>query len=251
MRIDWWTLGFQTVNVLVLVWLLSRFLFKPVAKIVADRQQAASALMRDATAARDAAERDRQQAADAAAALDTQRAGRLSDASADAERLHASLLAAARTEADALRVAAADGIATMRRNASQADAARAAGFALEIASRLLARLPPDALVAGFIDPLADAVRALPEEDRRQLGLRRDPLRLIAPRALSDDEQARCRAALSAALGYDAALRIDVDPSLIAGLELDARYAIVRNSFRCDLAAVKAELLSDDDERHPS
>ena len=52
MRIDWWTLGFQTVNVLVLVWLLSRFLFKPVAQIIADRQQQAAALMRDATNAR-------------------------------------------------------------------------------------------------------------------------------------------------------------------------------------------------------
>ena len=47
MRIDWWTFAFQTINVLVLVWLLSRFLFKPVAKIIADRQQAAARLMQD------------------------------------------------------------------------------------------------------------------------------------------------------------------------------------------------------------
>lgn len=41
MTIDWWTLGLQTVNVLVLVWILARFLFRPVARIIADRQAAA------------------------------------------------------------------------------------------------------------------------------------------------------------------------------------------------------------------
>ena len=30
MRIDWWTLALQAVNVLILVWLLGRFLFRPV-----------------------------------------------------------------------------------------------------------------------------------------------------------------------------------------------------------------------------
>jgi F-type H+-transporting ATPase subunit b len=30
MRIDWWTLALQTANVLILIWLLGRFLFRPV-----------------------------------------------------------------------------------------------------------------------------------------------------------------------------------------------------------------------------
>ena len=37
MHIDLWTLGLQTINVLVLVWLLARFLFRPVAAIVVQR----------------------------------------------------------------------------------------------------------------------------------------------------------------------------------------------------------------------
>ena len=113
MRIDWWTLAFQTVNVLVLVWLLSRFLFKPVSKIMAERQQAAAALMQDASAARDAAERDRKQAAEQTAALDGLRLQRLAEISTQAEQLKASLLAAARAEADAVRTSAENEIARM------------------------------------------------------------------------------------------------------------------------------------------
>jgi F-type H+-transporting ATPase subunit b len=249
MRIDWWTLGFQTVNVLVLVWLLSRFLFKPVAKIIADRQQAAAAIMRDASAARDMAERDRKQAAEQVASMDALRLQRLSDVSAQTEQLRTSLLAAARAEADALRASATEQTDLLRKNAARADAARASAFALDIASRLLSRLPPQALVEGFIAPLENAVRALPQENRVHLGEPSDPLRLIAPRALSDDESKQCRMALARAVGHEVSLQTEVDSSLIAGLELVAPHVVVRNSFRHDLETLKAELLSHDDEPH--
>ncbi len=247
MRIDWWTLAFQTVNVLVLVWLLSRFLFKPVSKIMTERQQAAAALIQDASTARDAAERDRKQAAEQTAALDAFRLQRLGEITTEAELLKTSLVATARTEAAAIRAAAANEIALLRKKSAREDAARATGFAAEIASRLLSRLPPRALVEGFIGPLAHAVSELPNEVRQQLGEQSDPLHLLAPRPLSDDELAQCRAALADALGHETPLQIEANPILIAGLELVAPHVIVRNSFRHDLETLKAELLSHDHE----
>lgn len=243
MRIDWWTLAFQTVNVLVLVWLLSRFLFKPVAKIMTERQQAAAALMQDASTARDAAERDRKQAAAQTAELDAFRLKRLGETTTEAEQLKTSLVAAARTEAAAIRASAANEIERLRQNATREDAARATEFAVDIASRLLSRLPPRALVEGFIGPLAHAVSELPTEVRQQLGGLSHPLQLLAPRPLSDDELAQCRAALDGALGRETQLQIEVNPNLIAGLELVAPHVIVRNSFRHDLETLKAELAS--------
>ena len=55
MQIDWWTLGLQTVNALVLIWLLSRFLFRPIASILAEREATARRLLDDAAAAKAAA----------------------------------------------------------------------------------------------------------------------------------------------------------------------------------------------------
>ena len=136
----------------------------------------------------------------------------------------------------------------MRSDAAKADAAQATEFALDIASKLLARLPPEARVAGFIEPLAAAVQALPDENRQQLGGKSDPIQLVAPRALSDDERQRCEGALSKALARDAVVRVDIDPTLIAGLELASAHVVVRNSFRHDLETLKAELLAHDDER---
>jgi F-type H+-transporting ATPase subunit b len=55
MHLDWWTLALQTVNVLVLIWILARFFFRPIKAIVAKRQEETSKLFADAAAARKAA----------------------------------------------------------------------------------------------------------------------------------------------------------------------------------------------------
>ncbi len=52
MHIDWWTLALQTVNVLILIWILGRFFFRPVADIVAKRQEETASCLADADAAR-------------------------------------------------------------------------------------------------------------------------------------------------------------------------------------------------------
>lgn len=62
MQIDWWTLGLQTVNALVLIWLLAHFLFRPVVDAIATRQKAAGQLLADAQAAKTAAENERDKA---------------------------------------------------------------------------------------------------------------------------------------------------------------------------------------------
>ncbi|WP_235028673.1 F0F1 ATP synthase subunit B family protein, partial [Caballeronia choica] len=202
MHIDWWTLGLQTVNALVLVWLLARFLFKPVAIMVAERQRAAASLINDAAAARDAAVSAQKQAAAAVARLTQRHAHLLAAASTEAAALKASLEQAAHADADRLRGAAQAEIEAMRRDAAQADADRASCFALDIAARLLDRLPQEAHVAGFIAGLAEELAKLRAETRAQLAADGGALRLIAPRSLHPDELAACRMALARVLGRE-------------------------------------------------
>ena len=243
MHIDWWTLLLQTVNALVLVWLLARFLFRPVAKIVAERQQASAALMADAAAAKASALDEQQKAAAASAELAAQRAHLLEAATAEAAQLKTSLENAARTEAEQMRTAAQTAIDASRREAAAADSDQASQFALDVTARLLDRLPAEARIAGFIDGLAHELAALPEATRAQLTGDDEAVHLIVPRALTADELAACQAAFTQALGHPLRVEVTVDPTVIAGLELEAPHALVRNSFRHDLAGLKMELLS--------
>src|SRR6516162_2859657 len=86
MQIDWWTLGLQAVNALVLIWLLARFLYRPVVDAIAARQQAAGKLLADAQAAKAAAESEREQAAAQADAGQTPRRRESRDRSRTADR---------------------------------------------------------------------------------------------------------------------------------------------------------------------
>jgi len=245
MHIDWWTLGLQGINLLVLIWLLARFLFRPVAKIVVERQQAAAALMSDAVTAKAAALSEQQRASDENASLAQQRGQILEAASAEAADMKVTLDAAAHADVERLRASAHTEIEAARHDAALAQDERATQLAVDIAAKLLDRLPPEARIAGFIDGLVSELAKLPDSTRAQLGGADAALKLIAPRALTSAELATCRTELARVLGREPSIQMLVDSTVIAGLELEAPHAIVRNSLRADLAHLKTELLAHD------
>lgn len=244
MTIDWWTLGLQTVNVLILIWILGRFLFRPVAQIIAERQAASHAALDDARVARSEAEAERNAAKAETAEISKTRAKLLAMAHEEAERERARLLEVVRAEANKGRAETQAELERMREAAKAAIADDAAALASDIAVRLLARLPESARIDGFIDGLAKAIAKLPEATRIGIGSNA-PVRLRAARDLTGDERSRLETRLGEVLGHPVSLETEVDTTLIAGLELDAPHAIVRNHFHADLDRIKAELASHD------
>ena len=244
MRIDLWTLGLQTINVLILIWILSKFLFRPVVAIIEERRRAAQKLLDDAEAAKREAVAARERAEAEAARIAAARDEVLRHAAQEAEAQRAGALAAAREEADQLRDAAETDARSFRLAEEASASDRSAKLAVDIGGKLLARLPEEARVAGFIDGLAQALASLPETTRRGVGAD-GKARLCAPRPLNAEETQACRHALERALGRPVDFTILVDPSLIAGLELETPHAVVRNSFRADLSRILEELTRHD------
>jgi F-type H+-transporting ATPase subunit b len=245
MQIDWWTLGLQTVNVLVLIWLLAHFLFHPAVDAIAARQKEAGQLLADAQAAKAAAEDERERASAETTRLAEHRGEAFKAAEAEAAAAKSALLAAAKSEADKLRAAAKAEIEAARRTEAFAAEDRAARLATDIAGKLLDRLPHEARVAAFIDGIAAGLAKLPEGTRASLGKDGTPIRLTAARAPTPDEVEACRRAIAGILGHPVKVEISVEPALIAGIELEAPHAIVRNSFRADLVHLKSELVHHD------
>ena len=240
MTFDWWTLGLQAVNFIVLVWILAHFLFRPVSRIIAERQAAAHSALDEAEAMRTEATAAREAARAETDAIATKRAVLIAKAREDAEQEKQRLIDDAGVAA---RKALAEGKADLERwrKAQAQDLSDQAGIlAADIAARLLARLPDDARVSGFIDGLAEAVASLPETVRAGIG-DTGPVRIRAARAVTPDEQTHLQERLGAVLGRAPELEIEVDQTLLAGLELDALHAVVRNHFRADLDRIKAEL----------
>jgi F-type H+-transporting ATPase subunit b len=244
MHIDWWTLGLQTINLVVLVWILSRFLFRPIAAIIRERQAAADEVLKRADAERAKAAQEEQKAEHDKAAAAAARGKVLDQTAKEAAAEKAKLLAEAREGADKLRAAAKEEIARMHEAEEAKSGEQASKLAVDIAARLFARLPKSAQVGGFVDGLAEGVGKLPEAVRAEIGAGDAPVELTAARKLTAAETRACAAALSKVLGREVTIAARADSKLIAGLEIDTAHATVRNSFRADLDRIAAELTGD-------
>ncbi len=251
MHIDWWTLAFQTINVLVLIWILARFFFRPVVKIVAKRQEEANKLLADAAAARQEAADARGDADKARAEICAERDRLIAEARKSAQKEKANLLAQssqeiAKLHSEAEAAIARDGIA-----AGQAIIARASELSVEIAQRLLGRFPSKIILSLFLDGLCQELRALSSEARDSFTSATaidHAIEVVTAVPLSKEETGHVRDALKAALGSDLPFEFRTDPALIAGIEVHSRNAIVRNSWRADLDRIRKELDRDEDPR---
>jgi len=241
MTIDWWTLGFQTVNVAILVWLLQRFFWRPVAAMIEQRRDATTRTLTEAAATR-------AQSLEALAKIEQTRAGFakereaiLAEAHATAETARAAILAEAGKAAAALQTSAKSAIETEAKAAEQARAQKSAQLAIAVAQRLAGRLNGAAVRDAFLAWLVAAIEALPEPERHAIAAGGAALEVISEAPLDPAEQARAGAAIRAAVGGDVLLAFNTDPALIAGLELRGPHLLVSNSWRADLAEIMASL----------
>lgn len=241
MTLDWWGLGLQAVNVLILVWLLSRVFWRPVAEAIARRQQAARALLDEGAAAQARADTALAEVAAARAGIAAERDAVLAEARAAADSARAAALAEAQAQADALTAAARVAIDRDRDGARKETAAQAAALSVEIAARLLARFATPEVRAGFLDRLVAAIDDLPAGDRAALAASTEPLEIVAASEPDAAERARIVQAVTAALGGTPALAVAADPDLIAGLELRSAHFVLHNSWRADLVTILSEV----------
>ncbi|WP_442755398.1 F0F1 ATP synthase subunit B [Methylocystis sp. JAN1] len=245
MRMDWWTLSLQTVNAIVLIWLLAYFFFRPIANVIAARKAAAAQMIEEAGQAKAAALSMREEEKAALAAAAERRSAALAAAAEEAEAQREALLAAARSDVDRMRDEARGEMTRQLELARDMQTKHASALALDIAKRLMERFPQSSLVSGFIAGLADAAAALPENSK--LDFEEDGgVRLKTPRALTPQEHADCRRALEISFGRPLEFSVEINPALIAGLELENRHTTIRNSLRADLADIAASL--DDHDR---
>ena len=159
------------------------------------RRRLASCLT-DAKAAKAAAEGERDKAAAEAARQAEHRSEALKAAEAEAATAKSALLTAAQAEADKLRAAAKAEIEAARRTEALAADDRAGRLAVDIATKLLDRLPREVRVAAFIDGIATGLAKLPEGTRASVGADGTSVRLTAARAVTPEEVEACRTALA-------------------------------------------------------
>lgn len=227
MSFDPWTLGFQAVNVLLLVWLLQRFFWSPVAAMIAQRQAQAVEVFEEAARREAEVESALDDIATTRAGMEDEKTALLAAARAEGEAAREALLAAAKVEIEALHDIAR--AARVRAAATLKDTARheAQDLAVTIAARLLAQHGSEGFLAGLVRILGE----LPGPERRALAGAR--LEVVSATRADSATQSRIAKALGAVLEAPV-LTFRTDPALIAGIELHGSHVTLRNSWRADL-----------------
>lgn len=251
MRFDWWTLALQTVNFAILVWLLHRFLYRPVLRAI-DARRAELDAQRAEAARIEAEARTRLATVDAErAGIAAERAAALKAAAAQAEEAAAARHAQAERDAAALLDGARKTLAAERDQALVETRKAALDLGTELARRLLAEVPMDLRAEAWLTRIEQHLAGLSAAERTELSTDLNgsgALRVVTAMPLPEAVTSEWRDRLHRALGQIVSIAFDVDDALVAGAELHFPAAILRFSWRSALAAMRAEIESHDNAR---
>ncbi len=164
MRIDWWTLGLQAVNFLVLVGLLWRFLYRPVARTIAHRKEETDKALAGVAPALARAEQMRQKYEAERAAWPAERERLLAEARAQIDAERKQRLDQAHKEADAFAVAARQKLGEERAATLAHLRGRTVELGLDVATRLLEEAASPAVAELLLGRLSERLAALPKSE---------------------------------------------------------------------------------------
>lgn len=226
MLIDWFTVGAQVLNFVILVWLMKRFLYKPILdaidareKRIADELAAAAGKKAEAQHERDTFQKKNDD-------FEQQRTTLLDSARADAKAERQQLMDAARQAADALSAKRQAALASEAKALVQALRERAQTEVFAIAHKALAELADVSLEARACTLFITRLQALQGQPRETLAAAlagvKDDILIRSAFELPSAQRRAIHEALADSFDVERDLRFETAPALVAGIELVAQ-----------------------------
>ena len=238
MQLDWLTFSLEIVNFLVLIWILQRFLYRPVLDAIARRKAGIEKTLADAASrqkdAQDLERRYRERLVEWEKEKQELREREREAAGAERAQRLDSLRRELDAERDRQRALAEREAAELRDRLEQEAAAQGAQFAARLLGQLAGPETERRIVARFVGDLA----RLPREKLSALA---DACKDAGAKAvvssafaLQAAERGALGEALRAAAGQAVALEFREDPRLLAGLRIESGPIVIDASLQSEL-----------------
>lgn len=224
MLIDWFTVGAQTLNFLVLVWLLKRLLYKPILVAIDAREKRIATALADADGKKTAALEERDAFHRKNEEFDRQRAALMAQAAGEAQAERQRLLDQARQDADVLRSKRQDALRAEQDNWNNDISHRICDEVFSIARKTLTELAGTTLEERMGVVLAQRLRALDPAQKAGLAQALGSGASVAVRsafALPLAQQSAIQAALEETFATQVQVQYDTRPELVSGIEVIA------------------------------
>ena len=241
MGLSFTSLVFETVNFVVLVWVLSRLVYRPLKRSLDERRAADELFRRNTESKHEEATRRLEELGLRSKEIVELRERAMREAAEDAAATRARLLGEARDDAASARAQGQKLFASERGEAMMAARELAIEQSTRIAARLLEELAPRGLDEALIERLADAVVAHHGSTRHELGPRRGvpEVQVRFARAPREEDVELLRAAFTKALGTTPSFTSSEDPSLVAGASATIGDRVLDASIAGNLAVLAA------------
>jgi F-type H+-transporting ATPase subunit b len=257
MLIDWFTVGAQALNFLILVWLMRRFLYQPILHAIDAREKKVAAELADADAKRAEAQKDRDEFQHKNEEFDQLRAALLGKATDEAKAERQRLLDEARKAADALSAKRQETLKNDAKNLNQAISRRTQQEVFAIARKALTDLATTSLEERLGEVFTRRLREMDGKAKETLGAAlksaREPAVVRSAFDLPAAQRAVIQNALNETFSADIHLRFETAPDLVSGIELTASGQKVAWSIAHYLASLEkgvGELLKEQDKPDP-
>jgi F-type H+-transporting ATPase subunit b len=222
MLIDWFTVGAQVLNFLILVWLLKHFLYKPILDGIDGREKRIASELADAAAKKAAADKAREEFENKNKALHEQCGAVLAKAAEEAKAERERLLARTREEADGLRTQQANAMRNDQMRLGLEITRLAKEEVFGIARKALADLAAASLEERMAEVFTRRLRELDTQAKEALAA---ALKTSSEPVVSSTfdmpaaERAAIQNALNETFSAEIRVRFETAPATLCGIEL--------------------------------
>lgn len=245
MTLDPLTFALEILNFLVLLWLLQRFLFRPIRGALVQRQQHLQQAQQDARQQEQQAkalqQELQQQLQDWEQSKQQQQQALQQQLSQERERALNQVRAEADAEKQRLQVVLEQDRAALAQRTLQ----QARQGALQLTGHLLQRVAGPELDQALLNMLMEDCAELPASDRQELiaalHSQQGPLPVESARPLSSRQQQQLQQSLCELLKQELQIENRIQPDLISGLRVHIGPRILHANLADELGFFKAEL----------
>jgi F-type H+-transporting ATPase subunit b len=223
MLIDWFTVGAQALNFLILVWLMKHFLYKPILHAIDEREKRVATELANADKKKVEAQKESDDFKHKNEEFDQQRAALLSKATAEVKAERQRLLDEARNAADALSAKRQETLRNDAHNLHQAISRRTQKEVFAIARKVLKDLAATSLDERLVEVFIHRLRGMDGTMKAGIvgALKKasDPALVRSAFDLAAEQQAAIQNALNEISSAEIHIRFETVPDLISGIEV--------------------------------
>ena len=223
MKINWFTVIAQVINFFVLVWLLRRFLYKPVLKAIDERENKIAAELKDAKAKETEAKKEQAEFLEKNEKFDQQKKKLMDNVIAETNEEREKLLEEARNEAAVLRSKLEKSLDAMQENLEHDIAQKTQEEVFAITRKTLKDLASMSLEEQSVNIFVNRLKELKNEEKKKLTdafkSGSDSILVQTAFYLPPKQQTEIKSTVNEILGTKTQFQFKTVPKLISGIEL--------------------------------